>query len=463
MNRFNELTERDSPTRLLARLWAALVSLSVSLALAGSASAQGACDATTCDTLASSLCDAGGFKVSLVGFEPASTATSGVATYTYEICSPEPGVCSGDGTTACRDNNKCTQGGNPAGGTCNRECAVDQFRDLSHLDLFFPELGGAESCLSDQNTVSGSCAVSTNSSGQASVGSFVLGDGSLESICGFPDPNNDNNRSIVAKCDETNLAPGDCMTMTLTIAGETNGLGLGRTMVLSKESTDCNESCIAGPSCECCDPDGCTPGGDACLTRTIGFWGTHPWITNDHAPVTVCGVELGCGGAASLTSDPSCPAGTCDSIIEGLCSVGGEDKRGAAYIAMVNQLTAAKLNLNASATLVNGGCSGFSYDGQSIQWWIDICENGYCQGRDSAISRSGCIEALDAFNNSEDVGFEVTPSPFDRPPVDDFGNISGADPGPCHEARGTGGDPALVIGKDPRPAVRRHEAIDCAP
>ena len=65
-----------------------------------------------------------------------------------------------------------------------------------------------------------------------------------------------------------------------------------------------------------------------------------------------------------------------------------------------------------------------------IQEWIDYCEANFCAANKQAISASGCIEALDAFNNSEDAGFEQTPDPFNRP--------GPALVGECQKARGNG-------------------------
>lgn len=73
--------------------------------------------------------------------------------------------------------------------------------------------------------------------------------------------------------------------------------------------------------------------------------------------------------------------------------------------------------------------------GKSIQQWINYCE-GLCTKSKAMISNSGCIEALDAFNRSEDGSLDVTPPPFDRPSVDDSGNVSGADPSRCGLAPG---------------------------
>ena len=54
----------------------------------------------------------------------------------------------------------------------------------------------------------------------------------------------------------------------------------------------------------------------------------------------------------------------------------------------------------------------------------------FCDANKNAISGSGCIEALDAFNNSPDTGFDQTPEPFDRP--------GPAQVGECQAARGNG-------------------------
>jgi len=299
-------------------------------------------------------------------------------------------------------------------------------------------LGGLNSCLSSTTSVTGECKVVDNApiGDGSTTGGFVLGDGSCF--------DGGTSQSLVAKCDGTSIQPGDCVEMTLNIAGETGGLGKGATVVVDKEATTCTSSCLAGPSCAPCDTE---PPGEACLTRTIGFWGTHPWITNDNDPVRVCGQELGCNGGSDGKSDPSCGAGSCNDIMEGLGSIGGEDPKNSAYISMVKQLTAAKLNLNATDKLFPGStCTSWTYQNKTIGTWISECE-ALCGANKATISSSGCIEALNDFNNSEDTGFTVTPSPFDRPPVDDFGNVSGADPSGFTKAQGNKGDKKLVIGK----------------
>jgi hypothetical protein len=385
--------------------------------------------------------------------------SSGSATYVYEICSPPAGTCTGSlrAGEPCLDNSFCQTKGQSSdpSATCTRECATDSFRALSHFDATFPDLASS-SCVSPQTEVSGSCsAVDKNNDGVFPVvGAFVRGDSS----CFGAD-----SAGSVAKCDNTSIEPGDCIEMTLTIAGETTGLDSGAAVVVDKEATTCTASCLAGPSCSPCDTD--DPGTNNCLTRTLGFWGTHPWIANNYAsditPISVCGKPLVCNGPDDGLSSPSCRAGTCDSVMEGLGSnPGTELSTNQAYVAFIKQLTAVKLNLAATTLLAAPGagiCTDWRYGDRSIYDWITLCEGtktesgltgGVCFANSAAINASGCIAALDAFNNSQDSGFETPPAPFDRPSIDDSGKTSGADSKQFVLAQGKSKPPGrLVIGK----------------
>jgi hypothetical protein len=259
----------------------------------------------------------------------------------------------------------------------------------------FPAIGA--SCIGEGTVVTGSC----------SVGKFVLGDAD----CFGPQGGS---QSFVAKCDDTpELQPGQCLTMTVNIPSEE--VGLAAAVVVDKAGTnDCTGTCIAGPSCEKCGTTPPEPGG--CLTRTAGFWGTHPAITAQFLPVSVCGVSLGTTSAGSSTS-----------ATEALCVAGGvECKSNTAYVQLVRQLAAAKLNL--VATAFNGGTCG-----DAISALITKCES-LCTADQKTISASGCIQLLDAFNNSVDT-LTPTPAPFNNP--------GPADPTQCQTANGNG----IVIGK----------------
>ena len=169
------------------------------------------CEGVTCNALKESICDAGGFRMSLTNFTPANALNSGTASYTYEICSPPKGVC--EGGTGLRAGQSCEQNSfcqrqdmqtDPTA-TCSRDCAVDTFRGLSHFDVFFPEVGGLDSCLGGSTIVTGSCAAvdNTPTNGMtASVGSFVLGDNSCGNVTG--DPAYDD-KDQLAKCDKLAL------------------------------------------------------------------------------------------------------------------------------------------------------------------------------------------------------------------------------------------------------------------
>jgi len=406
------------------------------------------CVGATCQDLPKSACSDAGFQVSLKSYAPGASSSEGTASYVYEICSPPAGTCSSTVRPGepCLDSNFCRtkgQASDPAA-FCSRECAASTFRGLSHFDVTFPDLA-TSACLSGNTSVTGSCsAVDKNNDGVfPAVGGFVLGDSSCFSS---------SSGSFVAKCEDTIVEPGDCIELTLNIAGETTGLGLGAAVVVDKEATACTSSCLAGPSCERCDKPG---GGNHCLTRTLGFWGTHPWITNnfasDASPVVVCGKALDCDDPDDGRSAPACAAGSCDSVMEGLGSSPGQElSTNQPYVVMVKQLTAAKLNLAATRALAPAGsnvCTEWSYGGKSIAEWASLCE-GLCSAGKATISGSGCIEALDAFNNSQDSGFDQTPPLFEQPGVDDHENVSGADSSQFNLAQGKRSPPGkLVIGK----------------
>ena len=293
---------------------------------------------------------------------------------------------------------------------------------MSHFDIVLPDLVAAGGCVSEDHEIT---LVQSDGGGNATLDC----DGSTQDQpCGL---------TTVAKCniDSGTLDDGECVQVELTIAGEEVQLAAGEVTVVSKSATNCVQTPILGPSCESCEGGGTE--GDACLTRTIGFWGTHPRITGQYLPVTACGEDL-----------THVDAGSCDSATEALCSTPGfEYRRNSAYVTLVRQLTAAKINLAATADVAGGSCSDFDYEGQSIDEIITACE-ALCDANKRTISRSGCIQALDAFNNSEDSGFDVTPEPFNRP--------GRAEPGECRQAKFN----RVVIGKDAR---KGNTGLDCSP
>jgi len=215
-----------------------------------------------------------------------------------------------------------------------------------------------------------------------------------------------------ARCDVStgsSLDTGECVKIRITIPGEVPGLGSGAVGAATTQESFCDESCMLGPSCDVCEE----PKPGACLTRTPGFWGTHPHITGQFLNgLTVC--------RQALTTTA---AGTCNSVTEALCVAPGRESRGnPAYASLVRQLAAAKLNLAASGN----GC------GPEIAARIAQCE-ALCGASQQTISASGCIEDLERFNESQDT-VPITPPPFDSP--------GPAQPTQCQTANGNG----IVIG-----------------
>jgi hypothetical protein len=128
-------------------------------------------------------------------------------------------------------------------------------------------------------------------------------------------------------------------------------------------------------------PDCGGGGGGACLTRTAGFWCNHPAAAANFLPVSVCGQALGAG-----------PAGSCNSAVEALGSTGTDFNGFPQRVQLTRQLTTAKLNLAVNST--NGG------DCSAVAGRIAECEALLCGCSADKALLSGCIQDLDAFNNS---------------------------------------------------------------
>lgn len=167
-------------------------------------------------------------------------------------------------------------------------------------------------------------------------------------------------------------------------------------------------SCALGSVSVACD---C-----GCLTRTPGFWGNHPDITIET-------IRLGrnnCGYRYLGIEDAT----------EDLCFSGEDFKENDTspqQLQLIRQCLAAYLNRGATQDL-GGDCDCYlDLDGLLDECCQDICGDGLTG---QAISETGCIERLDAFNNSVDIiRFE---------PGDLFLRPGPADPEMCKDARGNG-------------------------
>ena len=332
----------------------------------------------SCDTISNSTCTPNGWRVILKNFQVDQNA--GESVWTYSVCN-ETGLGTG----------------------------CDTPYPLDYIDFALPLIG---SCMTEGQSIS-----MTQVSGFANA-TVTCDTVTQDTICGLTSNNPANHISQCKINSPSTLDAGECVDLELRIGGEMPTLGPGFSEAIAKGPfPDCSGSCVLGPSCTPCAPPP-PPDVHQCLTRTIGFWGNHPAITqlyaNPSSPITVCGEPL-----------TKIEAGTCDSITEALCSNAKDDKN-TAYLALVRQLAAAKLNLAASSG-IDGEC------GSEIAARIAQCEQ-LCDASKSVISNSGCIEDLDAFNNSQDeVGGAIPP--FDQP--------GPANPEYCKAARGN----HLAIGK----------------
>jgi hypothetical protein len=241
------------------------------------------------------------------------------------------------------------------------------------------------------------------------------------------------------------LCPADVGTGTVTPVSPASGIdlapgqsGTSTGVVFDLTADACNKATVT------CEIDGafdstgqpktisgmaddlCTPASDGCLTRTPGFWGTHPSVTELFLPVDVCGI----------TTD-NVLAATAGSAIEDNCFGGADFKdndTSPQQLQLIRQCSAAALNLAATAA-GDGNCEA-DYPGITLTF-ADCCSTLCNSGASgSTISDSACIEALDAFNNSNDT-MSCPDSPF--PFCPGLGsNGFHAEPHVCKDATGNG-------------------------
>lgn len=173
------------------------------------------------------------------------------------------------------------------------------------------------------------------------------------------------------------------------------------------------------PVCEDSATVTCERMEEGCLTRTPGYWGTHPTITQDvldDMTVTSCGLTL-------TETEAEVQA----SATEDICSVGTDWRAyGSPQEAqLVRQCAAAALNIAVSADL------GFECTALSEARFDQCCGSAEA----CAAVPSGCIEDLDRFNNSRDT---ITREGSELNLCHELGESCAAQPGECQDAKGNG-------------------------
>ena len=281
-----------------------------------------------------------------------------------------------------------------------------QVYDVSTVTCQTPGLDVAKDCTVNPDTNEASFTVTATNTGQVALENCVATDNlSPDGLC----PNTANPIAQV-------LDPAAPF-----------GLAAGANQVLTGGATLTSDACN-NVSVECViagtgDPisgsasDECpyTPEEEGCLTRTPGFWATHPDVTDNYLEIGVCGTTIS-----------NVVAGNGNSAIEAMCSVGKDSKiQGPQLTQLIRQCTAARLNVAASLSL-EGNCDS---DYPGIDELIDGCcgSASVCTGDTvEGLSVNECIYRLDMFNNTEPDTLN-----FDYP-------IGRALPGACQDSKNNG-------------------------
>ncbi len=169
-----------------------------------------------------------------------------------------------------------------------------------------------------------------------------------------------------------------------------------------------------------------------CLTRTPGFWGTHPHITQQvlaSTPITNCGVLM----TSTLDSVQG-------SATEDMCSVGTDPKTKQVYdqqVQLERQCMAALLNVAATEQFFEASCdAAFAGAAEMIAECCtaenSVCRSSLAPGEPGLDQRTinSCIQALDAFNNNDEAEPDVAGTIFESP--------GPADPSECQDSKNNG-------------------------
>jgi cysteine-rich repeat protein len=144
----------------------------------------------------------------------------------------------------------------------------------------------------------------------------------------------------------------------------------------TNEVCDPDESCTGEPGATC--PDDVVLPCEECLTRTGGYWGTHPWATIEFLPVTSCGLEV--NNVLAYINGDKVDTLAYGSAIEDIC-FGGNDSKGAGYspqqTQLIRQCTVAAINM-AATSYYEGSCDGYVIpENECIP--VDVpCTDGQC-------------------------------------------------------------------------------------
>ncbi|HZP40874.1 MAG TPA: hypothetical protein VFD84_05115 [Candidatus Binatia bacterium] len=194
----------------------------------------------------------------------------------------------------------------------------------------------------------------------------------------------------VIRTERVNGGPGSTTTTTTTTSTTTTTQLPASTTTTASTATSTTSTSTTTQIVASTTTTTAPPGG---FTRTPGFYGNHPDITQSLLPVTACGITFDDTTVGSATS-----------ALEGLCVSPHGDQQ----LQLIRQLLTAALNQAA------GGASFAQFAS---------CD-AVCQDPNATSAELGaCIDTADEFNDSGD----RQPAPFPQ---------SSANSGPCKSARG---------------------------
>ncbi|HEV2386833.1 MAG TPA: hypothetical protein VGS20_06205 [Candidatus Acidoferrales bacterium] len=369
-----------------------------------------------------------------LGLTDSDVAIAGGSTVTVNALGPNgcttgaPGCTNGftqtvTETPACSTTFSPTSTNEPDTATLKCSCNTlpnnAEVKDVTSSDVAdfvceSPGLNIVKTCGPQNGSSQSPVTVTVSNSGTAAVGNCTVTD-------------NYASGASTAACTGTDIGGGTKTAVTLTSspAGTpTSGFSVAAAgsvtfdgTISGLAATTCNQaniSCTTVAGQTITSPVGdfaqaTCPVGTGCETRTPGFWGTHPEIT-EAVLNSVAGGILNCG-VKMLAADDE-PATAC-SAGEDLCSQGQDSNTlgiDPTDIQLARQCMSANLNLQVSA--VDGGSCSTITDSDTgvplpsnIESLINECCNVVCTNPGTAANAplvGACLTELDEFNNQFD-------------------------------------------------------------
>jgi hypothetical protein len=265
--------------------------------------------------------------------------------------------------------------------------------DEATVNCLTPGVSISKTC-ADQSSGTNAVTTTVTNSGATGLTGCTVTDTTFANNSTCPATNTSNPITVPVTPATFDLStPGGMQTSTGTVSGLTADACNSASVTCTVAGTSTTVSASATAVCH-------VPA-TGCFTRTPGFWGTHPDVTQSLLPLPSCGITL-------TTTTAQLPG----SATEDLCGTGGRDFKpnntSPQQLQLIRQCTAAALNLAVSQQ-AGLSCEN-SFPGITAAFNTccvgtgSVCDSGL---HPAQIDASGCEPFLDAFNNQ----FDTTPFP----------------------------------------------------